>query len=157
MNPHTRHITKARFKRSRRDPRHGTALLCTCRHIFLEIASYPVTLGSLSCDNPSVRIAAAKKLRAHQQKQVSQIRMSLTWADVHEFSAIESEWCPQMIRGILPAAKDFALRIRLWRNKADDDYFDSLRENLDKVWRKQDGWTTTVSTFSGTRRSLRLK
>lgn len=68
--------------------------------------------------------------------------MSLTMLDGNKFRAIESEWCPQMIRGILPAAKDFALRIRRWINEADDDdnnedYFDSLRENLNKVWRKQ--------------------
>lgn len=88
--------------------------------------------------------------------------MSLTMLDGDKFKVIESERYPQIIRGILPAAKDFALRIRRWINEAGDDdnnedYFDSLRENLNKVWRKQDGWTTTVSIFSEKLRSSRLK
>lgn len=149
INPHTNHITKARLKRSRRDPRHGTALLRTCRQIFMETASYPITLGSLSCDEPRALVAAVKKLRVYQQKQVSRIRMRLTTMNVNVFKAIESEWCPQMIRGSLPAAEEFDLRIRRMLHEADDDYIDSVREDLNKVWREEDGWKVTVRITSG--------
>lgn len=69
--------------------------------------------------------------------------------NVNVFKAIESEWCPQMIRGSLPAAEEFDLRIRCMIHEPDDDYIDSVREDLNKVWREEDGWKVTVRITSG--------
>lgn len=158
MNPHTKHITRPKLKRSRRDPIHGAALLRTCRQIFLETASYPITLGSLSCEDPNVLVAAVKKLRAHQRKEVTRIRMKVSMLDIDVSEAIESEWCPQMIRRSLPAAKDLALKLDyLFDMEDESDYIKSVRADLNKVWRKQDGWNLTVGTASVKKRSSRLK
>ena len=162
MNPHTRNIRLAKLKASRKNLKHGTALLRTCRQLFLETASYPMTLGTLSCGDPEVLVAAVKSLKEYQRQKFSRISMSLTFLDVDIFEAIESDWCPLMVRRSLPAAKDFDLRIRRWivenGDETDDEsHIESIRADLNKVWRKQDGWTTTVRQKAVKKRVSRLK
>ncbi|KAG9201527.1 hypothetical protein G6514_005534 [Epicoccum nigrum] len=44
--------TDFKLSRSSKDPENGTALLRTCRQLFLEAACYPITLGSFLCNDP---------------------------------------------------------------------------------------------------------
>jgi hypothetical protein len=149
INPHTKNITKAKLKRARKSLSHATALLHTCRQLYLETATYPLTLGSLSCDEPRALVAAVKKLRVYQQKQVSRIRMRLTTMNVDVLKQMKSDWCPQMIRRSLPAAKSLELVFIPAIHELIDGYIDSVREDFNKVWREEDGWTVTVRITSG--------
>jgi hypothetical protein len=149
MNRCTHKITRARFRPACKSPRHGAALLRTCRQIFLETATYPLTLGSLSCDKPGALVAAVKKLRAYQKEQVSRICIRLTTWDVLVLEELESDWCSQMIRRSLPAAKSLELVITPAIHELSDGFIDSVRKDLDKVWREEEGWTITVRGASG--------
>ena len=144
-------ISGARFKPSQQNPRHGTALLRTCRQVFLETASYPITLGSFWFDHecPKILVSAAKDIKAYQRKQVSRIGMAITHYHRSSNRAIGSHWCPQMIRRSLPAAKDLELLVRDTNDNLYNSFADQLCKNVKQVWRKENGWTTTVRITSG--------
>jgi hypothetical protein len=150
MNRCTHKITRAKFKPARKSPRHGAALLRTCRQLFLETATYPLTLGSLSCDKPGALVAAVKKLRAYQKEQVSRICIRLITWDLLVLEELQSDWCSQMIRRSLPTAKSLELVIDFPIPFAlSVTYIHRVRQDLKKVWREEDGWNVTVRITIG--------
>jgi hypothetical protein len=75
--------------------------------------------------------------------------MRLTTMNVDVLKQMKSDWCPQMIRRSLPAAKSLELVFIPAIHELIDSYIDSVREDFNKVWREEDGWTVTVRITSG--------
>ena len=73
---HPKRKRSAKLEPSPGDPKEGFALLRTCRQVYLETASYPITLSSLECQDPKILMYAVNKLKPYQRKQFRLIRMS---------------------------------------------------------------------------------
>lgn len=86
-----KYIRRATLKPSPESPAEGTALLRTCKQIFLETEPYIITLGSLLCEDPRMLVSAVNKLKAHQRKQVSLVRMSILSMQVYSIAVATSD------------------------------------------------------------------
>ena len=126
------------------NPKEGFALLRTCRQVYLETAPYPITLSTFGCQDPDILMAAIKKLKPYQRKQVRLVCISLASWDYHDIMRAVGRWCPRFFRESPPAADNFELIIHTSRYGVSAEYVDTLRAYLNGAWKKQDGWTATL-------------
>lgn len=73
-------------------PKHGMALLRTCRQTYSEAVLYPLNMSTFACGNSAELKRAVRTLRTYQRKQVMHLRLDcathnhIGWIDDRAFS-----------------------------------------------------------------------
>ena len=136
-------------------PQNWTAPLKTCRQVFLETHSYPITLRLGLGDDPGKFLYAIHDVKARQRKQIRLVSMRTNFFTYSRAKRITLPLCywSKVLRRALPDAKEFELLI--WRDIFDDEEEDadiqdklaSIHALLKSIWEPY-GCTIKVKSTS---------